>query len=161
MNSLVFTAFLPQLSETGSLLRDWRDDTLFFLRHDLPKLLLIVFLAFVVIRLLRVVTRRISALEKMRLPAGLRTQQVRTLSGVINGVIVSVVLFVAVLESLSILGLNLGPLLASAGIAGLAIGFGAQTLVKDVINGFFVLLEDQFTIGDTFALRESKAPSSR
>jgi small-conductance mechanosensitive channel len=45
--------------------------------------------------------------------------------------------------------INIEPLLASAGIAGLAIGFGAQTLVKDVINGFFILIEDQFEVGDT------------
>jgi moderate conductance mechanosensitive channel len=45
--------------------------------------------------------------------------------------------------------INIAPLLASAGIAGLAIGFGAQTLVKDVINGFFILAENQFEIGDT------------
>jgi len=44
--------------------------------------------------------------------------------------------------------IDIEPLLASAGIAGLAIGFGAQTLVKDVINGFFILLENQFDIGD-------------
>src|SRR5207244_12006129 len=59
-----------------------------------------------------------------------------------------VIIFVACLEILSLLGINLGPLLASAGIAGLAIGFGAQTLVKDVINGFFILLENQYDIGD-------------
>jgi small conductance mechanosensitive channel len=61
---------------------------------------------------------------------------------------VTVIVFVAGLQALSILGLNLGPLLASAGIAGLAIGFGAQALVKDVINGFFILFEDQFNLGD-------------
>ena len=49
--------------------------------------------------------------------------------------------------------INIEPLLASAGIAGLAIGFGAQTLVKDVINGFFILVEDQFEVGTRFAPR--------
>ncbi len=47
------------------------------------------------------------------------------------------------------LNINVGPLLASAGIVGLAIGFGAQTLVKDFINGFFILVENQYDIGDT------------
>lgn len=149
MNSFVIDSFISQVSDPPSLVRDWRTDTLNFLRHDAPKLLLIVFLAFVVIRILRAITHRVTALEEKRLPSGLRAQQVRTLAGVINSVIGFVVLFVATLEFLSILGLNLGPLLASAGIAGLAIGFGAQTLVKDVINGFFILLEDQFNVGDT------------
>ena len=56
--------------------------------------------------------------------------------------------FVAGMQILPLLGINIGPLLASAGIAGLAIGFGAQTLVRDVINGFFILIENQFDIGD-------------
>jgi small conductance mechanosensitive channel len=104
--------------------------------------------SFLLIRILRIATRRVSAFEADRLPRGLRAQQIRTLAGVINSVGISIILFLAVMETLSLFNLNLGPLLASAGIAGLAIGFGAQTLVKDVINGFFVLLEDQFNIGD-------------
>jgi small conductance mechanosensitive channel len=48
--------------------------------------------------------------------------------------------------------IDIGPLLASAGIAGLAIGFGAQTLVKDVINGFFILAENQYEIGETIKI---------
>jgi small conductance mechanosensitive channel len=131
-----------------SLLRAWRDDSMAFLHHDLPKLLLVVVGAFVLVRLLRAATNKIAAVQEKKLPPGIRVQQVRTLAGVITSVGVSIILFVAALEVLSLLGLNLGPLLASAGIAGLAIGFGAQTLVKDVINGFFILFEDQFNIGD-------------
>jgi small conductance mechanosensitive channel len=59
---------------------------------------------------------------------------------------------VAVFYMLSILGINLGPLIAGAGIAGIAIGFGAQSLVKDCINGMFMLAEDQFGIGDVIRL---------
>jgi small-conductance mechanosensitive channel len=138
----------PETASLPALLRDWREDTMTFLHHDLPKLVLVLVGAFVLIRLLRALTRRIAALQQKRLPSGIRTGQVRTLAGVINSVGVFIILFGAALQVLSILGLNLGPLLASAGIAGLAIGFGAQTLVKDVINGFFILLEDQFNIGD-------------
>jgi len=136
-------------SSFSELLRNWREDLLAFLHHDAPKLLLILAGSFVTVRLLRIVTSRINILQSHRLPAGIRTQQIRTLAGVIDGVGVFVVLFVALLQTLSLLGLNLGPLLASAGIAGLAIGFGAQALVHDVINGFFILLEDHFDIGDT------------
>jgi len=52
------------------------------------------------------------------------------------------------MQVLQVVGIDIKPLLASAGIAGLAIGFGAQTLVKDVINGFFLLVENQFDVGD-------------
>jgi small conductance mechanosensitive channel len=60
-----------------------------------------------------------------------------------------VILLVAIMQALQVFGVNIAPLLASAGIAGLAIGFGAQTLVKDVINGFFILAENQFEVGET------------
>jgi small conductance mechanosensitive channel len=63
-----------------------------------------------------------------------------------------VIMFVAALQILPLLGINMGPLLASAGIAGVAIGFGAQTLVKDFINGFFILVENQYDIGDTIKI---------
>jgi small conductance mechanosensitive channel len=53
-------------------------------------------------------------------------------------------------------GVNIGPLVAGAGIAGVALGFGAQSLVKDVISGFFLLLEDQFAVGDLVSIDEGK-----
>ncbi|WMT41017.1 mechanosensitive ion channel [Paenibacillus sp. D2_2] len=56
--------------------------------------------------------------------------------------------FIMVLIVLGELGFQLGPLIAGAGVLGMAIGFGAQSLVKDVITGFFIILEDQFAVGD-------------
>ncbi len=76
----------------------------------------------------------------------------RTLASVVTSIGVFVILFVAALEVLPLFGLNLGPLLASAGVAGLAIGFGAQTLVKDFINGFFILIDNQYDIGDKVSI---------
>jgi small conductance mechanosensitive channel len=70
--------------------------------------------------------------------------------GVVQSVGVFLIVFFAGMTLLKdVFLINIEPLLASAGIAGLAIGFGAQTLVKDVINGFFILVEDQFEVGDT------------
>src|SRR2546425_5100057 len=131
-----------------ALLRDWREDTATFLHHDMPKLVIIVVGALVLSRLLRVMVRRIAALQEKKLPSGIRAQKIRTMASVITSVGVFVIFFWAVLQALPLFGLNLGPLLASAGIAGLAIGFGAQTLVHDFINGFFILLENQYDIGD-------------
>ena len=149
---LTFLPMLPDSARLSSLLGNWHQDALEFLRRDVPKLMLVVVVAIVLMRVLRAVTREISSLRTHRLPSGIRGQQVRTLAGVINGLGTVVILFVAALEALSLLGFNLGPLLASAGIVGLAIGFGAQTLVHDVINGFFILIEDQFDIGETVRL---------
>ena len=132
-----------------ALFRDWRQDALGFLHHSLPKLVVIVVGAFVVMRVWRAVVRRIASLQERKLPPGLRAQQVRTVASVITSVGVFVILFGAILQALPLFNLDLRPLLASAGIAGLAIGFGAQTLVKDFINGFFILLENQYDIGDS------------
>jgi small conductance mechanosensitive channel len=141
-------ALLFAATKISDLLHGWGEDSVTFLRHQAPKILLVLLSAFVLDRLFRLVVGKISDVQIKRLPGGVRVQQIRTLAGVITSVGVFIILFVAALEVLSLLGLNLGPLLASAGIAGLAIGFGAQTLVKDVINGFFILLENQYDVGD-------------
>ncbi len=135
-----------------ALLRDWREDTMTFLRHDAPKILLVVLVAYLLTRMARAVARKTADLHVRKLPSGVRVQQVRTVASVVTSIAVFVIFFVAALEVLSLLGLNLGPMLASAGIAGLAIGFGAQTLVHDFINGFFILLENQYDIGDTIRI---------
>lgn len=77
-----------------------------------------------------------------------RRRRMRTLLPIFRNVLFIVVAVTAVLMALSALGVQIGPLIASAGIVGVAIGFGAQTLVKDVISGVFYLLDDAFRIGD-------------
>ncbi|HET7443004.1 MAG TPA: mechanosensitive ion channel family protein, partial [Terriglobales bacterium] len=138
-----------EAAKITSLLQDWREDWSRFLRHDLPRIVLLIVAAFLIIRILRSLTGRIAALRVRRLPSGIRVQQVQTLAGVINSVGTFVIFFFAVYWILTIMQVRVEPLLASAGIAGLAIGFGAQALVHDFINGFFILAEDQFNLGDT------------
>jgi small-conductance mechanosensitive channel len=149
MNRLLLNLLTAETGKLPALLRDWREDTINFLRHDAPKILLVVLGSFALIRVLHTVTNKVTALQTSRLPSGLRLQQVRTLASVITSIGVFIILFVAALEVLQLMGFRPEPLLASAGVAGLAIGFGAQTLVHDFINGFFILLEDQYDIGDT------------
>src|SRR5260370_35697905 len=127
-----------------ALLRDWGEDTMTFLRHDAPKILLVLLVAYLLTRMARAVARKTADLHVRKLPSGVRVQQVRTVASVVTSIAVFVIFFVAALEVLSLLGLNLGPMLASAGLAGLAIGFGAQTLLNDFINGFLILLENQY-----------------
>lgn len=64
-------------------------------------------------------------------------------------------IIVAILIILSELGINIGPLIAGAGVAGIAIGFGAQYLIKDLINGTFILLENQYTKGDVICVNDT------
>lgn len=146
--SFLLSATLIATDSVPALLRDWRDDTVAFLHHDAPKLVMIVVGALVLSRVFRVTVLRIAAVQEKKLPSGIRAQKIRTMASVITSVGVFLIFFWAILQALPLFGLNLGPLLASAGIAGLAIGFGAQTLVHDFINGFFILLENQYDIGD-------------
>ena len=153
-------AKLPAESGLLALFRDWREDTMNFLRHDAPKIVLVLIGAYVLTKILRAIARKSADLQIRKL-SGLRVQQVRTVASVITSVGVFVIFFVAALEILSLIGLNLGPMLASAGIAGLAIGFGAQTLVHDFINGFFILLENQYDIGDVVRIAGVKGTVER
>jgi moderate conductance mechanosensitive channel len=75
-------------------------------------------------------------------------QRAETLRLIVRSVVKGILITVVVVTIISELGFDIGPILASAGIAGLAIGFGAQSLVKDVISGFFILFEDQYGVGD-------------
>jgi moderate conductance mechanosensitive channel len=152
MKPILLSMVVPSEGKLRALLRDWGEDSRTFLRHDVPKIVLVILVAFVLARLLRLITRKVASLQGGRLPPGIRAQQVRTLASVINSIGLFIIVFVAALELLPLLGLNLGPLLASAGVAGLAIGFGAQTLVHDFINGFFVLFENQYGIGDNIRI---------
>src|SRR5206468_664431 len=81
-------------------------------------------------------------------------QRTETLRHIVRNVSKAILILVVVLTISSELGFNIGPVLASAGIVGLAIGFGAQSLVKDVISGFFILFEDQFGIGDVVKIAD-------
>ena len=75
-------------------------------------------------------------------------KRTQTLGSIIRYVLIIAIFIVAAMTVLKELGVEIGPVLAAAGIVGLAVGFGAQSLVKDVISGFFILLEDQIRVGD-------------
>ncbi|HYD88638.1 MAG TPA: mechanosensitive ion channel domain-containing protein [Vitreimonas sp.] len=83
-----------------------------------------------------------------------RAAQLRTLAPVLKGVATSFVAIIAVMLTLSQFGVDIGPLIAGAGVLGLAIGFGAQTLVKDFLTGIFLILEDTVSIGDIVTIAE-------
>jgi moderate conductance mechanosensitive channel len=83
---------------------------------------------------------------------GRRRRRLATAIGLMGGVIVVIAWSVVVFSLVSFFGVSLGPLIASAGIAGLALGFGAQQLVTDTISGLFIVLEGQFDVGDAIEL---------
>lgn len=153
INSHFLSAIIRNVMEErfSSIWQQWHNYLVEWTRDRAPKLLVILVLAFIFARLLKVVTRKVVALsEKTGTRGQVRSQQVKTVAGVIYSAGLFLIIFFAGMSALKdAFNINIEPLLASAGIAGLAIGFGAQTLVKDVINGFFILAENQFDVGDT------------
>jgi len=134
--------YLPPLLEMG----------LQFLQTSL-RILLVVIAAYVGIRLLRVALSRleiilIKATESSEIVPGAAAQRVRTLTNVLRTIVVGLIWFVATLTVLGQIGVNIGPILAGAGVVGLAVGFGAQNLVRDLVSGFFLILENQVRVGD-------------
>ncbi len=123
------------------------------------KMVLILVLALVFLRLgSRFAGRSIRSLgarSPLREPSPRSEQRVETLAGVAVSMVRIVVWTVAVLLIMDQLGLNLGPLLAGASIVGVAVGFGAQSLVKDFLSGFFILVEDQYGVGDVITVADT------
>lgn len=111
------------------------------------EIIAIIIVANLLIRIGRVAIENIF---KVRARSILRTSDRRdaTLKKLLENILAYVVYFIAFIMILAKLGIEIAPLLAGAGIAGLAIGFGAQNLVRDIITGFFIIFEDQFSVGD-------------
>src|SRR6516165_12044175 len=117
------------------------------------RIVLLLVAGYVAVRFLRIATRRleevlIRAGEKSELVVGAARKRVTTLTGLLltlSHVAVWGIVFVICLDQL---GLDVTPIVAGAGILGLAVGFGAQNLVRDVISGFFIVLENQVRVGD-------------
>jgi len=111
------------------------------------KIILILFASMLAVRFTNIVVEKFfENREKFKMVG--EEKRYNTLKGIIKSILKYTIYFVAFTPILETLGIDVSSLLAAAGIGGLAIGFGAQNLVKDVITGFFILLEDQFQVGD-------------
>jgi small conductance mechanosensitive channel len=111
----------------------------------------IVIIAMVIAIFFSVMNRVLTKFRRVyegRLSTGAQLQRADTLTHVMRDIVRIVIVFIGSMMILAEVGVDLKPLLAAAGIGGLAIGFGAQSLVKDIISGFFILLEDSVRVGD-------------
>lgn len=117
------------------------------------RILLVVLLTLVALKVARIISVRIFP-ESKREKDPEYNKRADTLSSVIRYILFIAILIVAAIMVLGELGIEIGPVLAAAGIVGLAVGFGAQNLVQDVISGFFILLEDQVRVGDVVQIAD-------
>jgi len=113
------------------------------------RIVIIIVGAFIVLRIFRLLIRKskqkFTGRDRLDVEGQKRAE---TMSHILENTLRVVVLIAALLMILKEIGIDIGPLLAGAGIVGLAVGFGAQSLVKDVISGFFILMENQMNVGD-------------
>ncbi len=133
----------------SDVLQEWHHDSLSFLHNDLPKMIVILVIAFVLIRVVGFFVNRMRRLADRQADNFQRASEIRTLAAILRATAYGVIGFIVLLHVLSVLGINLTPLIASAGVVGVGIGLGAQSLFKDIINGIFILIENQYNVGDT------------
>jgi small conductance mechanosensitive channel len=150
VNARFGAAILPaaeRLERIGDALRD-------FARDDGLRIVLIILGTVIAVRLVRIFLYRFQRrIEKSRAVKGAaEAGRLTALFDVLHYLGVAVVVIIGAMAALAVLGVNTGALLASAGVLGFAVGFGAQTMVKDLLNGLFLLAEGQYTIGDEITI---------
>jgi small-conductance mechanosensitive channel len=111
------------------------------------KVILIAIAAGIIVKLLKAIIRK-SFSVRIKGPLKYNERRQQTLSKLLENVTAYVIYFMAIVAILSAFKINVTGLIAGAGVLGLAVGFGAQNLVRDVITGFFIIFEDQFSVGD-------------
>lgn len=117
------------------------------LGEGIIKIFLVLLLSRIIIRIGKTVLNKFF-LVRTRTPLRVSERREATLIKLLENIITYVVNFISLIMILEICGLDVKALLAGAGIIGLAVGFGAQSLVKDIITGFFIIFEDHFSVGD-------------
>jgi len=135
--------FLPALE------RGWHNNVLDFVQDDLPKILIMLVLAFILLRIVQFFVNRMLRLADRQVANSQRASQLRTMAAILRATAYAVIGFIVLLHILSVFNVNLTPLLASAGVLGVGIGLGAQSIFKDMINGILILIEDQYNVGET------------
>ncbi len=131
------------------LQRDWHADFVDFIHRDLPKLVFVFLLAFILLQIVNFFVRRMRRLADSQIANQKRAAQLRTMASILRATAYFFIIFFVLLQVLPIFNIDLKPLLASAGVIGLGISFGAQSIFKDMLTGIFILIEDQYNVGDT------------
>ena len=112
------------------------------------RIVVIVIITLIALKLVRIIPGKILATVKKKAEEAEAKKRLETLNSLLNYILSATVLGIALVMILGEFGIAIGPIIAAAGIAGVAVGFGAQHLVQDIISGFFILIDDQIRVGD-------------
>ena len=123
------------------------EDTWLNMGEGFLKIIAIIVISNILIRIGKVAIHNVFKIRNLS-PLNTSVRREETLSKLLDNILSYVIYFIAAMMILSVLGIDVKALIAGAGVVGLAVGFGAQNLVKDVISGFFIIFEDQFSVGD-------------
>lgn len=127
---------------------NFADNTVAWLLDSGIRIALIFVAAYIINRGLKIAIKRFQTNLEKSDPSGEAGKRATTLGTLLSTATIIIILLVAIIMALSEVGLEIGPIIAALGIGGLAIGFGAQNLVRDVISGFFIIVENQIRVGD-------------
>jgi moderate conductance mechanosensitive channel len=128
--------------------RDWYNGILLAIQTKLPKFLAVLLIVFVLHRIVLFFVRRMRRSADHQVGNFHRAAQLRTMAAIVRATSYSVFGFIIFLQFLNLLNIPYQPLLASAGILGIAVGLGAQSIFKDMLNGVLILIEDQYNVGE-------------
>lgn len=128
--------------------QDWHNYIIDFVRDDLRRLILILLTGFILQRIVAFFVNRMRRQADKHVSNLQRAAQLRTAAAIIRATSYSIIGFIVFLQMLSVFGINPTPLLASAGVVSVGIGLGAQSIFKDMLNGIFILVEDQYNVGE-------------
>ncbi|HEU4634751.1 MAG TPA: mechanosensitive ion channel domain-containing protein [Edaphobacter sp.] len=131
---------------------DWHQYVIVFARDKAPKLVAVLVIVFILLRILKFFVNRIQKRADQQVANFHRAAQLRTMASILRATSLGVIGFLAFLQVLTIFNIPYEPLLASAGILGVGIGLGAQSIFKDMLNGIFILLEDQYNVGEVVSI---------
>jgi len=132
--------------------RGWRADLVHFVQYGLPKLLVAALLAAIFQRIILFFVHRMNKRADSLVANAQRASQLRTMASILRATAYAIIGFYILTQLLDVLGVSLGPFIASAGVIGLGISFGAQSIFKDMLTGIFILVEDQYNVGDTIKI---------
>jgi moderate conductance mechanosensitive channel len=149
-------AMAPQDQPNGVIKvieRDWHNDIILIIQNKLPKFLAVLLIVFALQRLVLFFVRRLRRRADNQARINFhRAAQLRTMASTIRATSYGIFGFIVFLQFLNLFNIPYQPILASAGILGVAVGLGAQSIFKDMLNGILILFEDQYNVGEVVNL---------
>jgi moderate conductance mechanosensitive channel len=132
--------------------RDWHNDIVSFATTKLPKIFVVLLVIFILQRVVLFFVKKMRTRADRQVGHFHRAAQLRTMASILRATSYGVLGFIAFLQLLNIFDIPYQPILASAGIVGVGVGLGAQSIFKDMLNGIFILIEDQYNVGEVVLL---------